>query len=299
MGVYVSFDDGGHWQSLQLNLPVTSVRDLVVHGADLVIATHGRGFWIFDDVEPLREEAQGGAPRVYKPIVATRIVNDGFQGTPFPPEWPHAENPPDGAVIDYYLPAAASGEVTLEILDSQNQVVRRYSSNDRKSAPPARGAVADVWIVPPPRVTTHGGVNRFVWDLHYTAPETMGGRRGGGEGEGGGAGPLAMPGTYQVRLTAMGQTLTQPLKVKLDPRSAATPADLSTQFDLAIKASQQMKRSAELASKNPAAHDKLAAINRKFATVLNITNTADRKPPAVAYTVYNQALHELDAIANP
>ena len=296
MGVYVSFDDGGHWQSLQLNLPVTSVRDLVVHGADLVIATHGRGFWIFDDIEPLREAMPAGAPRLYKPVIATRILNDGFQGTPFPPEWPHGENPPDGAVVDYYLPAAASGEVTLEILDAQNQVVRRYSSNDRESATPAHGAVADLWLVPPPRVTTHAGVNRFAWDLHYAAPESMGGRRRGGEEEGEGGGPLAIPGTYQVRLTVMGQTLTQPLKVRLDPRSAATPAELSAQFDLAIKATQQMKRSAELASKNPAAHSKLVAINGKFATVLNITNTADRKPPAIAYTFYNQALRDLDAI---
>ncbi len=297
MGVYVSFDDGAHWQSLQLNMPVTSVRDLVVHGADLVVATHGRGFWIFDNIEPLREEHSTGTPHLYKPVIATRILNDGFQGTPFPPEWPHAENPPNGAVIDYFLPASSTGPVTLEILDAQNQVVRRYSTTDREPPRPTRLAIADVWIVPPPRLTANAGVNRFVWDLRYTSPATIGGRRGGEE-EGQTGGPLAMPGKYQVRLTAMGQTLTQPLRVDLDPRSAATPADLSAQFDLALKASQQMKRSVELASKNPAERSKLAAINRNFATVLSVANSADRKPPQQAYTLYNQARRDLDAIAN-
>src|SRR5579884_1038601 len=210
MGVYVSFDDGEHWQSMQLNLPVTSVRDLVVHGSDLVIATHGRGFWILDDVEPLRENPSQDQFHLYKPAPAVRISSDGFLGTPFPPEEPHGKNPPGGAVIDYYLPTATDQEVTLEILDGKNQVVRRYSTKDQVRPQRAGLAIADIWITPPPHLTARAGMNRFVWDLRYAPPESVGGRRGGG-GEGGGAaaGPFVLPGAYLVRVTAAGHSLTQ------------------------------------------------------------------------------------------
>ena len=131
LGAYVSFDDGDHWQPLQLNLPVCSVRDLTIHGDDLVIATHGRSFWIFDDITPLRQvkEARQGA-WLYKPAVAVRIDNDSFAGSPLPPEEPTAENPPSGAMIDYALSFAAK-EVTLEIFDAQQNLVRKFSSADK------------------------------------------------------------------------------------------------------------------------------------------------------------------------
>jgi len=320
MGVYISFDDADHWQSLQLNLPVTSVRDLVVHGNDVVIATHGRGFWILDDVEPLREDKPGEQAHLYKPITATRLSSDGFQGTPFPPELPKGKNPPGGAVIDYYLPSAAEGEITLEILDAKNQVVRRYSSKDQEQAPRRGLAIADIWVVAPRRLSGKAGMNRCEWDLHHAAPQTIAAGRGGGGGGGfgGAAGPLALPGSYQVRLTVDGRSLTQPLKVMLDPRSTATPVDLSAQLDLGMKASKQMQRSAELARQVQSARtqaapavqqelDKilngrgtehgLTTINRDLGAVLGVVNSADRKPPAQAYAMYQEAVRDLDARA--
>ena len=133
LGVYVSFDDGDHWQLLQLNLPVTSVRDLTIHGDDLIVATHGRSFWILDDITPLRQASdaeKANAVWLYHPAPAYRIDNDTFTGTPIPPEEPTAENPPAGAIIDYFLKSGAT-TVTLEILDAQQKLVRRFSSEDR------------------------------------------------------------------------------------------------------------------------------------------------------------------------
>ena len=135
LGVYVSFDDGEHWQSLQLNLPVSSVRDLAIHGDDLVVATHGRSFWILDDITPLRQALEAGKAKgrgFIIPAAAFRIDNDSFPGTPLPPEEPTAENPPNGAVIDYFLKSAASN-VKLEIFDAQQKLVRKFSSEDQRS----------------------------------------------------------------------------------------------------------------------------------------------------------------------
>ena len=238
-GVYVSFDDGEHWQSLQLNLPTVSVRDLVIHDDDLVIATHGRSFWILDDITPLRQidsKVASSDAFLYKPATAIRMNPEPFQGTPFPPEIPKAQNPPDGAILDYYL-KSRNGEVTLEILDTKGQLVRRYSSNDRPAPVRSRQAIADIWIVPPPILTARSGMNRFVWDLRYAPPSED--SPGGGPGQGA-RGPQVVPATYQARLTVGGQTFTQPLKVALDPRSTATPADIAKQFDLAMKASRQI-----------------------------------------------------------
>ncbi len=129
-GIYVSFDDGDQWQSLQLNLPMTSVRDLTIHGDDLVIATFGRSFWILDNITPLRqaqEVRRASGPWLYRPATAVRVDNDPFYGTPLPPEEPAAENPPNGAMIDYFLPSSAS-TVRLEVFDAQQNLVRQFSS---------------------------------------------------------------------------------------------------------------------------------------------------------------------------
>ena len=247
-GIYVSFDEGEHWQSLQLNLPTTSVRDLVVHENDLVIATHGRSFWILDDMSPLRAvEAKLAASDsfLYKPATAIRINSEGFQGTPFPPDIPKAKNPPDGAILDYYLKSAPQGEVTLEILDAKNQLVRRYSTSDRPRAASRRQAIQDVWITSPPRLTARAGMNRFVWDLRYALEAAPSAGEGGGPGPAA-RGPQALPGNYQVRLTVAGQHYTQPLKIVLDPRSTATPLELAKQFDLAMKVTRQIGKNAQL-----------------------------------------------------
>lgn len=305
-GVYVSFDDGDHWQPLQANLPVTSVRDVVVHGDDLVIATHGRGFWIMDDITPLRQASATAATEeavLYKPSPAIRMVPEPFQGTPFPPETPKAQNPPDGAIIDYYLKSAAE-EVTLDILDAQNQVVRSYSTKDAGRPRRSGGAIADIWITPPPHLAGKAGMNRFVWDLRFALPAGAEGGRGGGGGGGGANGPQVKPGLYHVRLTAGGKTYTQPLKVVLDPRSTATPQDLALQFDLGQKILRQMRRLADLRQEIRRAHRQstevdaidsgLSAAGRDLSAALGVVNSSDRRPPAQAAAVFQDAVHQID-----
>src|SRR5207253_364159 len=215
-GVAVSFDDGDHWQSLQMNLPVTSVRDIDVHGDDLVIATHGRAFWVMDDISPLRESIDS-TPFLFKPATAVRERPAGFTGSPMPKDEPMAPNPPFGAYIDYVLPltpALSQGErVLLEIFDSNDNLVRRYSSDDKPQPPnPTRLTVAPEWAAPTPALATTPGMHRFVWPLRYAAPAGAGTRRGGGEGV------WAPPGKYTVVFTANGQRRTANLTVAPDPR---------------------------------------------------------------------------------
>ena len=290
LGVYVSFDDGDHWQPLQFNLPACSVRDIDIHGDDLIIATHGRSFWIMDGIAPLRQanaEVASAAAWLYKPAPAIRTASEGFQGTPLPPEIPQAPNPPDGAIIDYYL-ASAQDEVMLDILDDKNQVVRRYTSSDKPPASERVQAVADIWIVPPPRLTGSAGMHRFVWDLRYGA-----------------RGPQVLPGTYQVRLTVAGRAYSQTVDVSLDPRSSATRADLETQLDLGLKATHGIEQAQEalgeiqkLTIDAPELAQIRAAIGRAnagFRSVLEVAESADRRPPAQALALYEEARRELDA----
>ena len=218
-GIYVSFDDGDHWQSLQLNLPVSSVRDLVIHGDDLVVGTFGRSFWILDNITPLRqaiEVSQANGPRLYRPATAVRIDNDAFPGTPLPPEEPTAENPPNGAMIDYFLKDPAS-VVRLEILDSQQNLVRKFSSADQGLGKHAPLAVAERWFPKPEVVSKEAGMHRFVWNLTWAS---SGGPSADEDSEyRNPSGPKAIPGIYQVRLTVDGKTQDQTLKIVMDPRS--------------------------------------------------------------------------------
>lgn len=244
-GMYVSFDDGAHWQSLQQNLPMTSVRDIDVHGADLVVATHGRGFWIMDDITPLRQlrgtaaqapgEERGGSPGVvlFRPAVAFRVrAGETFQGTPFPKDEPMAENPPSGALIDYALPADARGPVTLAIFDGQHRLIRRFSSTDTQAPPdPARLEFASVWVSVPPRVGVSRGMHRFVWDLHYPLPAALA-EPASGAAE---AGVWAPPGRYTIELTAEGQKEVQPLEIVPDPRIRLSAEAFRHEFELASR----------------------------------------------------------------
>ena len=232
LGVYVSFDDGGDWQSLQLNLPVTSVRDLTIHGDDLIIGTHGRSFWILDDITPLRQAFDAEKDKafwLYRPAAAYRIDNDSFAGTPLPPEEPTGENPPAGAIIDYLLKSSA-GSVTLEIIDAHQKLVRRFSSEDRHPEEHLPLPIAERWFPKPQALETNSGMHRFVWDL------TWGSSGGTGEDEESEyrnpRGPKVVPGSYTVRLTVDGKPQTRPLKVVMDPRSAATPETLQQQLQL-------------------------------------------------------------------
>jgi len=233
-GVYVSFDEGDHWQPLQLNLPVTSVRDLNIHGDDLVTATHGRGFWILDNISPLRQISNQTSSQpvvLFAPATAVRVDNDAFLGTPLPPETPTAKNPPDGAMIDYYLDNATH-EVTLDIYDQTNALVRHVTSGEK---PPSRPPlpIAEQWLPKPSLLGTTPGMHRYIWDLRWGGAESEAG--GGEEDYRAPRPPRVVPGMYSLKLTVDGRSYTQPLKVTMDPRSSATPEVLEQQLHLALQ----------------------------------------------------------------
>jgi hypothetical protein len=230
--VYVSFDDGGHWQALQQNLPRTSVRDLQVHGDDVVIATHGRGFWIMDDVALLRSLADdsSGATRLFPPAVAYRVRSTGFTGTPMPKDEPMASNPPLGAYIDYVLDASSVGPVVLTISDPHGGVVRTFSS-DEKTSPPdlTRIDVAPEWIVTPAPLSTGVGAHRFVWDLHYAQAQPALVPEDPTEEENGAWAP---PGRYEIELKTGGRSYRQSLNLDPDPRVKLPASAYREQFAL-------------------------------------------------------------------
>jgi photosystem II stability/assembly factor-like uncharacterized protein len=242
-GVYVSFDDGGHWQPLQLNLPVAPVHDLVVHGDDLVVATHGRSFWILDDVTPLRQmnsQIAASDAHLFQPAVAFRVRGNQNRDTPLPPETPAGQNPPEGAILDYYLNSTPNSPVVLEIADSQGAVVRRFSSSDVAPAVDfSQLAFPPFWVEAPHRPGKKAGENRFVWDLRYPTPQwrfheySMAALAG--ETPVTPRGPLVLPGNYEIRLTVNGNTYRQPLEVKEDPRVTTAEADLARQLQLELQ----------------------------------------------------------------
>jgi photosystem II stability/assembly factor-like uncharacterized protein len=258
-GVAVSFDDGDHWQPLRLNLPPASVRDLAVAGADLVAATHGRSFWVLDDIEPLRELAAGipNGGHLFRPEPAVRVRASLANDTPLPPEEPTGENPPAGAVLDYVFDGAPTGEVRLEIRDSKGELVRAYSSREapRKEFPPP--PFSEFWLAAPARLPKKAGHNRFVWDLRYPSPPLF--EPGYGLSAVPGAtpanpqGPLVLPGTYQVRLTAEGKSWSAPLVITMDPRVRVAREDLARQLDLAGRICRELAPAVELARKTKAA----------------------------------------------
>jgi photosystem II stability/assembly factor-like uncharacterized protein len=235
--VYVSFDDGGHWQSLRLNLPASSMRDLIVKDDDLVVATHGRGFWILDDITALRQldtTSEAQAAILFKPTTAWRVRWNASTDMPWPVEEPTGANPPEGAIINYYLKSAATGPVTLEVLQQDGRLVRRYSSDDPVTPIPeaASAPVPVYWYRQPQTLSTAAGMHRFLWDVH--CQPLPGGGGGGGRGglaiaaipynTGQAVGtPWANPDTYTVQLTVDGKSYTQPITVKQDPR-VKTPA---------------------------------------------------------------------------
>jgi len=231
LGIYVSFDDGDHWQPLQQNLPRTSVRDIDVKGDDLVIATHGRGFWIMDDVSALRQmDAKTSKPetRLFAPATAVRVRASGFTGTPLPRDEPTAENPPWGAYIDYSLASAPRKPIELSIHDAQGRLVRHYSSADvaPKYDLAKIGATPD-WLSHPVVLQTTPGLHRFVWPLRYAAPAAL------ADGDPYTDGAWAPPGQYSVTLTVDGKTYKQPLTVIADPRVHLPQAAFDQQFALA------------------------------------------------------------------
>jgi photosystem II stability/assembly factor-like uncharacterized protein len=222
--VFVSFDDGDGWQSLQLNLPPASMRDLDVTGDDLIVATHGRGFWVLDNISALRQvsalqpmngDGASGSAYLFKPADAILMTPGNDNGTPMPRDEPLAENAPVGAMIDYYLKSNASGPVTIEILDPAGESVRKYSSEDKGPAVnPETLNIPAYWVRPYEPLSTAAGMHRWIWDLRPTPPP-----RPAGGGGGRGAVPMVLPGIYTVKLSVGGKTYTQSLVVKMDPRT--------------------------------------------------------------------------------
>jgi photosystem II stability/assembly factor-like uncharacterized protein len=248
--VYFSIDDGDHWQSLKLNLPATSIRDLVVHDDDVVVGTHGRAFWILDNVTPLRQlnpQVAESAAYLFAPQLTYRMRRNNGTDTPLPPEIPAGQNPPDGALLDYWLKSSVSGDVALEIVDSAGKVVRRFSSSDKPDVlDPKEINVPTYWIRPERKLSTAAGMHRFVWDLHYPPPPAL--DRDYPISAIFGDTPLyplgttILPGTYSIKLTAGGKTFTQPLTIQMDPRIKTSPQDLKAQFEMEMKIVEAMRR---------------------------------------------------------
>jgi photosystem II stability/assembly factor-like uncharacterized protein len=265
--VWVSFDDGDHWQSLELNLPHSSMRDLWIHDDDLIVATHGRSFWILDDITPLRqisESLQKSNAFLFKPGRTYRVMRDTNTDTPIPPDEPTALNPPDGAIIDYFLAQPAEGPVKLEILDAQTKAVRRYASTDKPDLTEeelAKQLIPPYWVRLPKTLPTTAGMHRWVWDLHYATPLST--RYDypiaaiPGDTPRSPQGPSALPGQYAVRLTVNGQTFTAPLTVKMDPRVKTSREGLVEMFQLQSRLASMMTHSTEDVTQARSAHEQL------------------------------------------
>ena len=237
--VHVSFDDGEHWQSLRLNMPATSIRDLIIKGDDLCVGTHGRGFWILDNITPLRQlnaKTANSNAVLFQPQTALRVRWNTNTDTPLPPDEPAGENPPDGVMIDYYLGSDTSGTVTLEIKNEGGETVRRYSSSDPMPIPDPTLAIPSYWVRPPQKLSAEPGMHRFLWDTRLTpvpgvrpdypisaiylnTPPAA-------------TSPWAMPGRYSIILTVNGRSYPQTLTLKMDPRVKTSMSDLAEQFRL-------------------------------------------------------------------
>jgi photosystem II stability/assembly factor-like uncharacterized protein len=296
-GVFVSFNGGDEWQSLELNLPAASCRDLAIEQNDLIVATFGRALWAIDDISPLRElaakPAQVAASNAYlfAPAPAVRMQWDTYTDTPLGPEMAAAQNPPDGAVIDYYLKSAPAGDLKLEVYDSAGKLVRRYSSSGAET-PGYKVNVPDYWLAPASVLPKTAGLHRFVWDLRYPDPEQLLYTYYGvhvdyfeytladhaiahntpwHEPQG----PMVLPGQYEIRLTAGGQTLRQPITVKLDPRLSVSEQDLRQQLELGQKIVAGMAATYE-------GYNQAARLRTELAAVVTGLKQSGKSPEALA-----------------
>jgi photosystem II stability/assembly factor-like uncharacterized protein len=315
-GVYVSWDSGDHWQPLQLNLPTASVRDLAVHAGDLVAATFGRALWILDNLAPLRQANPATAnpeTQLFHPPTAWRVRWDNHPDTPLSADLPAGENPPDGAILDYYLKSTPKGDITLDILDQKKNRIRRYSS-----VPPAPDLrppnVPDYWFAPPEVLATQPGMHRIVWNLRYDNPPSLtysyygnlinyieytlpdhaiAGHTPRYQPEG----ALVVPGRYEVVLTVDGKSLSRSLVVEIDPRVHVSGADLMAQTDLALQIAEAMAASYKIFSDATALHAEVSARQKRLAgndqakdtldalaalekQIAEVTEGADEKPGA-------------------
>jgi photosystem II stability/assembly factor-like uncharacterized protein len=252
--VWVSFDDGDHWQSLQLNLPHTSMRDLTIHEDDLVVATHGRSFWILDDISPLRQLTTPltQSNLLFKPAPAFRVRRSTYTDTPMPPDEPAGQNPPDGAIIDYFLAQSSTSPVTIEILDAQGKLVRKFSSTDEPDQSQeeiAKQLIPLYWIRPQKILSADAGMHRWLWDLHYPSPVALHHEYPISavpyDTPRYPLGPRALPGLYTVKFTAGGSTSSASLAVRMDPRVKTPPEALRALFQMQTSLASMMTRSSE------------------------------------------------------
>src|SRR5713226_5760265 len=303
-GVYVSFDDAEHWQSLRLNMPVVAIHDLAVEQDDLVAATYGRSFWILDDVTPLRQlDAPGPAfsatpgTMLFAPRTAIRVRRDENQDTPLPPEIPAGKNPPDGAILNYFLPASSSGDIHLEIYDGDEKLVRSFSSATAPKEPEETPFVAEYWIGHPQALSKTAGMHRFVWNLRYADPRAMHPQSPYNypiEAIVGATplppqGPLVLPGKYEVRLKAQGQVFRQPLEVKMDPRVSAGRNELQSSLELQLKISVSLGKNFEAYQQAKGLRERLADLMKR----------PKEDPVAVAASVLDAKVAELAGEATP
>jgi photosystem II stability/assembly factor-like uncharacterized protein len=296
LGVFFSFDDGEHWQSLQLNLPPSSIRDISLHGDDLIVATHGRSFWILDDVEPLREWAEHVEMQdayLYHPARAVRIRNSENHDSPLPIETPVGENPPAGAILDYNLKAAVAGEVVLEIHDKDGRLIRRISSADKPLVIDEPPEFPHYWLHTPHMLLNAPGFHRCVWDLRYAQPSALHYDYSSAAPISSGTfaipqGPLVLPGEYEIHLIAADQTVTQKLIVEQDPRVHVPREDLVKQLDL----QQQISASLE---KNTAAYLEIKDLRAKLGQ-LNVRVFGNSKAKEIL-SVADALDHQADQIA--
>jgi photosystem II stability/assembly factor-like uncharacterized protein len=272
-GAWVSFDDGEQWQPLQLNLPTTGVNDLTVHGDDLVAATQGRSIWVLDNVTPLRHlggEMDATGALLFPPATAYRIRANQNRDTPLPLDEPTTPNPPAGAVIDYFLPSAPEGPVTLEIVDSDGEVVRRFRSDETPARPTAERYFSEDWQQPPAPLPARAGHNRFAWDLLYPRPpapeyEYSIAAVPGVDTPALPQGMFVLPGSYRVRLTLGDQTWSQSLTVAIDPRTNTPLADLTAQLAFHREISETLEKVTPPAEEIRALADRLKALQKELA----------------------------------
>jgi photosystem II stability/assembly factor-like uncharacterized protein len=305
-GVYVSFNDGADWRPLKLNLPTTPVHDLVIKDNDLVVATHGRAFWILDDVSPLRQfndDVQKQSVHLYTPGLAYRI-QAGAIPEQHRPSKRTGQNPPTGAVIDFYLKDApkAGTETKLEILDASGKTIRKYSSTETKrlDEPPDPDDKK-----PEKEIKVEAGLNRFVWDLHYEEAHRVPGYYLWEYGSGA-RGPAAVPGQYQVRLTVGGESQTAPIEVKLDPRVNVSAADLAQQFNMLTRIHEELNSVYDAVNQIQDVRSQVAGLKRRLpenASTKPIANSADdleKKLVAVRDPLVNLAISaNEDSLAYP
>jgi photosystem II stability/assembly factor-like uncharacterized protein len=281
LAVFGSFDDGDHWQPLRLNMPATSIRDLVIHDNDIVAGTHGRSFWILDDIAPLRqmnESVANADAYLFRPSAAYRVRRSVNTDTPLPPEEPAGENPPDGAIIYYNLKSSAP--VTIEIFDAAKKLIRKYSSDDKPEPSAAEIVVQTQWARPTAIPSADTGLNRFVWDLHYPPPDSVEHdypisavwRNTPRYPQG----PIVLPGQYSVTLTVNGKSYSQPLTIKMDPRVKTPLAGLQEQFRLATKITGMMHQSIQNQT------DDFKKLNEQLGRVLGVIEGADATPTTQA-----------------